>query len=261
MIELLKAGIGEDGNGSALNRTPSHPLRRHIPVTRVSVQNVSLFSPYILYRAKHNHQSWIRLLFFFFFFFLVSQFFPASFAISVLRFTYTRSFFERRAITGWKGPTPLLSKIKSLLLRPYVYATIVSWQGRGVDGGSTPARKLRHEAERVYAWAEQTADSRICVTLQTKSNVRSGSSGIIICWERVFFFSFFPFLGPKSNQKIGIKLRNWKFSNARNLIRLAYLYLLRFLYFTLYVVIIQLCIMYNIISSLINARVGSALIV
>lgn len=112
----------------------------------------------------------------------------------------------------------------------------------------------------MYAWAEQTADSRICVTLQTKSNVRSGSSGIIICWERVFFFSFFP-SGPKSNQKIGIKLRNWKFSNARNLIRLAYLYLLRFLYFTLYVVIIQLCIMYNIISSLINARVGSALIV
>lgn len=135
MIELLKAGIGEDGNGSALNRTPSHPLRRHIPVTRVSVQNVSLFSPYILYRAKHNHQSWIRLLFFFFFFFLVSQFFPhpSRYPSFVLR---TRVPFSRDAQSrGGRGQHPSCRKSRVYYYDHMFMPRLYLGKGEGSMGG------------------------------------------------------------------------------------------------------------------------------
>lgn len=120
-------------------------------------------------------------------------------------------------------------------------------------------------AERVHAWAEQTVGyvslckQKAAYVLDLSSRTRNNY------WGRVFFFLSLSFFSSSSclwarsfsaRKFRAQKSRNQKFNSLGE-----YLYLLRFLYFTLYVVIIHLCIMYNIISSLINARVGSALIV
>lgn len=203
-----------------------------------------LLEIYILYRANHNQTRLAPLPPFPFSFHSFSFFSFLSLSLEIYLLScdddvlhafrgearaQSRSGVDTRGKRG--GGAPLLSKIKSLLLRPYVYATIVSWGGGwwsrvGVHLLESYDTRLR---EGVRAWAEQTATSDMCHSAN-KSSARTGSStrNNYLFWERVFS-SFFWRRGGGSSFNLSKLVTKQEIRNFR-IWNLIYLYSLHVFY-------------------------------
>lgn len=239
-----------------------------------------LLEIYILYRANHNQTRLAPLPPFPFSFHSFSFFSFLSLSLEIYLLScdddvlhafrgearaQSRSGVDTRGKRG--GGTPLVENQESIITAICLCHDCILRGRVVVEGGRTPARKLRHEAERGCTRVGR-ANSHVGYMCHSanKSSARTGSStrNNYLFWERVFSSFFWRRGGGRKLVqfvKVSDKAGNQKFSNMKfNL----FIFVTRFLFISacsVQLFIQVLCIMYNIISSLINARVGSALIV
>lgn len=119
--------------------------------------------------------------------------------------SYTFCIYARETITGHSQGAPLV-KIKSLLLWPYVYATIVSWQrGTNVLGWrGTVVHLLEHNSMWIRArgaWVEQTPTTNMCHSINRMAHY-AGLLPIILCLE----YPLLVFIKDHTHAKIRLSL-------------------------------------------------------